>query len=142
MQQNQKHLKSKKILIIYIFRVSKWKQSVDDSVTFYDDGKIPSILVENKSDLLSPEEEQNMQKLKKYSEDLKFNGCFRASAKTGKNISESMEFLIIEIIKRMEEISSKGNELVNDRKSVTLDPDKHNKEIDKKRKEGGGGCCG
>ncbi len=123
--------------------MSKWKQSVDDSVAFYDDGKIPAILVDNKCDLLSPEDEENQQNLKKHSEELGFNGCFRTSAKTGKNIAESMQFLIIEIIKRMEDISSKGNELVNDRKSVTLDPDKHNKETDKKRKNGGGGgCCG
>ena len=123
--------------------MSKWKQSVDNSIAFYDDGKIPAILVDNKWDPLPPDEEGNVENLKRTSEELGFNGCFRTSAKTGKNIAESMVFLIVEIIKRMEDILSKGIEVVNDRKSVTLDPDKHNKEADKKRKNGGGGgCCG
>ena len=53
-----------------------------------------------------------------------------------------MEFLIKEIIKRMEEFASKGNEgLSNERQSVALDPDKHNKDADKKRKANKG-CCG
>jgi len=54
-----------------------------------------------------------------------------------------MEFLIIEIIKRMEEFALKGNEGLggNERQSVALDPDKHNKEADKKRKANKG-CCG
>ena len=84
-----------------------------------------------------------MDHLKKYSEEKGFNGCFRSSAKTGQNIAESMEFLILEIIKKMEEIASKGNDvLINDRQSVTLDPDKHNEEADQKRKKSNSGCCG
>ena len=84
-----------------------------------------------------------MDTLKKYSEENGFNGYFRSSAKTGQNISESMEFLILEIIKKMEEIASKGNDgIVNDRQSLTLDPDKHNEEADQKRKRSNGGCCG
>ena len=110
-------------------------------MTFIDNGNIPAILVENKVDLLNTEEAEQMDKLKDFAEENNFNGYFRTSAKTGQNINESMEFLIREIIKRMEEFSSKGNE-DNQRQSVTLDPDKHNKEADKKRKNGGGGCCG
>ena len=84
-----------------------------------------------------------MDNLKQFSAEYGFNGCFRCSAKTGYNIAESMEFLILEIIKKMEEIASKGNEgLVNDRQSVTLDPDKHNEEADQKRKKSNSGCCG
>ena len=52
-----------------------------------------------------------------------------------------MEFLIQEIIKRLEEINSKGGEGTNNRQSVALDPDKHNKEADAKRKQEKGGCC-
>ena len=37
-------------------------------------------------------------------------GAFRASAKAGININESMEFLIREIIKRMEGMASEGNQ--------------------------------
>ena len=129
-------------IIFIIFRTAKWKKSVDDSVAFYDDGRIPAILVENKVDLLGPEDAENIDRLKNFAETNEFNGFFRTSAKTGQNISESMQFLIIEIIKRMEEFALKGNEgLGNDRQSVALDPDKHNKEADKKRKANKG-CCG
>ena len=84
-----------------------------------------------------PEEEQdNDEELKKFSEDNGFNGYFRTSAKTGKNIDESMSFLIKEIIKKLEELNLKGNEELNkDRGSVALDPEKHNKESDQKRKK-------
>ena len=120
----------------------KWKNAVDEAVTFYDDGQLPAVLVQNKVDLLPEEEQDNVEELKKFSEENGFNGYFRASAKTGKNISESMEFLIKEIIKRLEEINSKGNADFNkDRGSVALDPDKHNKEADLKRKNETSGCC-
>ena len=52
-----------------------------------------------------------------------------------------MEFLIKNIIKRMEDMSSKGNEVfTTDRKSVALDPEKHNP-TNTKRKKDSGGCC-
>ena len=83
-----------------------------------------------------------MEELKKFSEENGFNGCFKTSAKTGKNIKESMEFLIKEIIKRLEEINSKGIDEFNKyRGSLSLDPDKHNKEADIKRKNENSGCC-
>ena len=99
-----------------------------------------------------------MDKLKEFSETNGFNGYFRTSAKTGQNVSESMEFIIHlsylnkppiclfitlmaikEIISKLEEMSLKGNEGMNERQSVALDPDKHNKGMDQKRKKEG--CC-
>jgi 50S ribosomal subunit-associated GTPase HflX len=113
---------------------------VDEAVAFYDDGVLPSVLIQNKVDLLPSEEEDNTDELKDFCQQHGFNGGFRTSAKTGKNISESMEFLIKEIIKKLEELSANGNDYKNERQSVTLDPDKHNKEADIKRKKDGG-CC-
>ena len=61
---------------------------------------------------------------------------------TGKNIDESMAFLIKEIIRKLEEINSKGNaDFIKSRGSLNLDPDKHNKEADQKRKKENSGCC-
>ena len=80
-----------------------------------------------------------MDKLKEFSETNGFNGYFRTSAKTGQNVSESMEFIIKEIISKLEEMSLKGNEGMNERQSVALDPSKHNKGMDQKRKKEG--CC-
>lgn len=136
--------KSKKyiIIIIYIYRTLKWKNSVDEAVTFYEEGNLPSILIQNKVDLLPEEEQDNIEELQKFSDDNGFNGCFRTSAKTGKNIAESMEFLIKEIIKKLEELNAKGNEELNkNRDSIALDPEKHSKEADLRRKNENSGCC-
>ena len=54
-----------------------------------------------------------------------------------------MEYLIKNIIKRMEDMQSKGNEVFStDRKSVALDPEKHNPTANAaKRKKDKDGCC-
>ena len=83
---------------------------------------MPCLLVENKVDLLDNAEEEDSS-LQEFATSNEFCGCFRTSAKTGLNISESMEFLIKTIIKRMEDMASKGNEVfTTERKSVALDP--------------------
>ena len=97
-------------------------------------------MVENKVDLLEGGEEDPS--LQEFSASNEFCGCFRTSAKTGLNISESMEFLIKTIIKRMEDMQSKGNEVfTTERKSVALDPEKHNQAAATKRKKDKDGCC-
>ena len=56
------------------------------------------------------------------------------------NINESMEYLIKNIIQRMEAMQSKGNEVFStDRKSVALDHEQHT-EVSQKRKQKDG-CC-
>ena len=53
-----------------------------------------------------------------------------------------MEYLIKTIIKRMEDMASKGNEVfTTERKSVALDPEKHTQQTGAKRKKDSGGCC-
>ena len=54
-----------------------------------------------------------------------------------------MEYLIRNIVKRMEDMQSKGNEVfTTDRKSVALDPEKHNQAATAaKRKKDKDGCC-
>ena len=111
-------------------------------MTFYEEGNLPSLLVLNKVDLLPEEEQDNIEELKAFSEENGFSGYFKVSAKTGKNIDESMTFLIKEIIRKLEEINSKGNaDFIKSRGSLNLDPDKHNKEADIKRKNENSGCC-
>ena len=102
---------------------------------------MPCLLVENKVDLLENEDLEDPG-LQQFAQNGEFCGCFRTFAKTGTNIAESMEFLIKTIIKRMEDMASKGNEEVftTERKSVALDPQKHSQEATTKRKKDGG-CC-
>ncbi len=129
-----------KFILNLIFSTLKWKGSVDEAATFIDGGKLPCLLVENKVDLLESEELEDPA-LQEFAQKGEFCGCFRTSAKTGVNISESMEFLIKTIIKRMEDMQSKGTEVfTTDRKSVALDPEKHNQAATVKRKKDGG-CC-
>ena len=99
-------------------------------------------MVENKVDLLEGDV-QNDPELEQFAQDNGFCGSFRTSAKMGINISESMEYLIKTIIKRMEDMQSKGNEVfTTERKSVALDPEKHNQAaIASKRKKDKDGCC-
>ena len=112
---------------------------MDESATFLDGGKIPCLLVENKVDLLDDSNAVNCTELDEFAKNNEFCGSFRTSAKTGVNISESMEYLIRNIIQRMEAIQSKGNDVFTaDRKSVALDPDKHSDVARKPKKEG---CC-
>ena len=54
-----------------------------------------------------------------------------------------MEYFIKNIVKRMEDMQSKGNKVFStDRKSVALDPEKHNQTANAaKRKKDKDGCC-
>ena len=98
-------------------------------------------MVENKIDLVEDNGE-NDPEFESYAQSNGFCGCFKTSAKTGVNISESMEFLIKNIIKRMEDMSQKGNEVfTTERKSVALDPQKHNEAATNQRKKNKDGCC-
>ena len=129
------------IIILIIYSTLKWKSSVDEVATFLDGGKIPFLLVENKVDLLDGDE-VNEPDLQQFAQNNGFCGNFKTSAKTGLNITESMEYLIKYIIKRMENMESKGNEVfTKSRISVTLDPEKYNQVSTIKRKPNNNGCC-
>ena len=98
-------------------------------------------MVENKIDLLDGDAE-NDPELQQFAQDNGFCGSFRTSAKTGVNITESMEYLIRTIIKRMEDMQSKGNEVfTTERKSVNLDPEKHTQTATATKRKKDGGCC-
>ena len=62
--------------------------------------------------------------MKEFAEKSGFCGCFRASAKSGKNISEAFECLICNILERIKNMESKGEKVFEkERKnSLTLDP--------------------
>ena len=104
------------------------------------DGKnLPCVLAENKCDLLEPSKANNLTDLKKFASENGFNSCFRTSAKTGVNINETMASLIENILDRMKKVSSK--EFTNDRKSVTLDPEKHENNDSYRQQQQKSGCC-
>jgi 50S ribosomal subunit-associated GTPase HflX len=116
---------------------------VDEVATFLDGGKLPCLLVENKADLLEDDNAEKNPELEEFGNSNGFCGSFRTSAKTGLNINESMEYLIKNIIQRMEAMQSKGNEEVfnTNRKNVTLDPEKHNEVVTATKRKQKDGCC-
>ena len=95
-------------------------------------------MVENNIELID-EENKNDPEFANFVENNKFCRGFKTSDKKGINISESMEFLIKNIIKRMEDFSQKGTEIfIPDRKTVSLDPQKYNEAPTSKRAKKGG----
>ena len=111
----------------------KWKESVDESTRFIDNDILPSVLVQNKIDLVDEEA------IKKFAEDNKFIGYFRTSVKMGVGVDECMDFLIGNILDRIEKCSKDGNNpLEKDVKNLVLE---HKKAGEGNNNSGMGGCC-
>lgn len=118
----------------------KWKQSVDESTRFVDGGLLPSVLVQNKIDLVEEDVVKDDEEIKKFAEENKFVNFFRTSAKMGIGIDECMEFLITHIIDKIEKCTQEGNAnpLEKDRKSLVLE---HKKINEGNKGNTGVGCC-
>ena len=118
----------------------KWKESVDESTRFIDGDIIPSVLVQNKSDLVDEESLKDEEDIKKFAEDNKYIGYFRTSVKMGVGVDECMEFLITNILERIAKCSVGGkNPLEKDRQNLVLE---HKKIIDQNNpNKATGGCC-
>ena len=89
----------------------KWKRAVDENTCFKDGESLPIILVENKIDLLE-NNEGDSSSFDEFWEKNGFLAGFRVSSKTGQNVDASMNFLITNIIKRLEEFDK--SELENE----------------------------
>ena len=118
----------------------KWKESVDESTRFIDGDIIPSVLVQNKIDLVDEESLKDEEDIKKFAEDNKYIGYFRTSVKMGVGVDECMEFLITNILERIAKCSVGGkNPLEKDRQNLVLE---HKKIIDQNNpNKAAGGCC-
>jgi len=120
----------------------KWKNTVDETTKFIDDSNIPAILIRNKVDLLEEKndneyDDENM--IKEFCEKNKFLRCFKTSAKTGTNIEEAMNFLISNIIDRMDKIAQSGsNPFEKQRESLVLQKSKNS---DNNKDNNMNGCC-
>ena len=101
-----------------------WKNSLENILDLSD---IPLIILENKCDLLGKEENdynKGVEELKKFSDENNFLGAFRTSALNGYNIENGINFLVDEIINKIEkeeEENKKMNKIENGgRKSIKL----------------------
>ena len=99
----------------------KWKKSIDDNTTFVDETPLPITLVQNKIDLVDPENlEKDEKKLKKFVEDNGFLTFSRTSCKNRQNINETMDHLLSNIIDRLEEYHKKNNLPMDDNKRTSI----------------------
>ena len=101
-----------------------WKNSLENILDLSD---IPLIILENKCDLLGKEENdynKGVEELQKFSDENNFLGAFRTSALNGYNIENGINFLVDEIINKIEkeeEENKKMNKIENGgRKSIKL----------------------
>jgi GTPase SAR1 family protein len=128
---------------LIISRVLKWKNSIDEITKFPDSSDLPMIIIENKCDLVDNLNETEPQFEEFYVKNKFING-FRTSSKNSININESMDFLIKNIIDRLEKMysvnSSSGNKVPtqeSENKSKNIVLDKKNNSAKKEKAK----CC-
>ena len=90
-----------------------WKKSIDENTKFINGENIPTILVQNKIDLIS-ENDINNDDINQFCKDNHFTYYFNTSCKNGKNINECMDYLLSYIIDKIEEVSKNNNDYIDD----------------------------
>ena len=109
--------------------IFKWKEIVNEVTRFIDNEKIPFLLIGNKIDLITNEEDKKKidEKTKDMCNNYGFLTYFLTSAKENINVEESMNYLINYIIERMKKFSEQnGIEFGKRRKdSVRLAKENH-----------------
>lgn len=110
-------------------QIMKWKEIVNEQSTFIDNEKIPFLLIGNKIDLITNEEDKKKvdENTKEICNNYGFLAYFLTSAKESINVEESMNYLIEYIIERMNKFSEEsGIEFGQKRKdSVKLIEENH-----------------
>lgn len=87
-----------------------WIKSIKE---FIDISDLPMIIMENKCDLLGDENDYNkgIEELKSFSDNNNFLGAFRTSALNGYNVENAINFLVDDIINKIE--NNKSNNTPN-----------------------------
>ena len=99
----------------------KWKKTVDDNTTFIDGTPLPIVLVQNKIDLVEAEAlEGDEEELKKFVDENKFVTFTRTSCKNNQNVNETMDFLLANIIDRLEDYHKKANIPIDNNKRTSI----------------------
>ena len=117
-----------------------WKNVMNKESVFVDGEKLPFVLVQNKIDLI--EEKKDLDeienKTKELSEQNEFVKYYLTSVKENVNVEETMNYLIGNIIDRLEVYAKNGGEVFNDqrrRSNITL------RETSSKGKDKKNSCC-
>ena len=86
-----------------------WKKSIDENTKFIDGQLLPSVLVLNKSDLANEEQMSNDKEMEEFVKNNKFDGFFRTSCLNGNGIQDVIEFIVKNIVQRLEAYSKLTN---------------------------------
>ena len=117
-----------------------WKKVINDESQFIDGEKLPFVLIQNKIDLINDKNELDEieNQTKNVSENNGFTKYYMASVKENINIDESMQYLIANIIERLENYAAVGNEVFEDQKQRdTLQLNRHSSVRSRKKEK----CC-
>ena len=88
----------------------KWKQSIDENSKFVDGTPIPIILIQNKIDLVDPQNlEIDEENLKQFINENGFLSFVRTSCKNRINVNEAMDYLLSHVIDKLEEYHKINN---------------------------------
>ena len=99
----------------------KWKKSIDGNTKFIDETPLPIVLVQNKIDLVNPENlNEDEEYLKKFVDENGFLTFTRTSCKNRQNVNETMDYLLANIIDRLEEYHKKANIPMDDNKRTSI----------------------
>ena len=99
----------------------KWKKAIDENSKFIDETPLPIVLVQNKIDLVGPDElNKDEEELKKFVDENGFLIFTRTSCKTKQNVNETMDYLLANIIDRLEEYHKKANIPIDDNKRTSI----------------------
>ena len=95
----------------------EWYKSANN---FNDIKNIPKIILENKCDLLNNENNynNNIEPLKEISNELGCINCFRTSALNGYNINKSIDYLIDQCIKELEDVDIRSYKSFSIKKNI------------------------
>ena len=117
----------------------KWKASVEENSVFLNTkDKIPCFLIENKIDLVDDDTKKDISELSEFSQNNKYSGFYRTSAKTGENVDSIMDSIIAYIINKLEECTKKGDKIQQRSSLFELNA---NEQKDKKDKNSNDECC-
>lgn len=108
------------------------KKNLLKEYDFLDEDILLSILIENKSDLLTEKNENLESEVKKFAKENGFIDGFLVSSKTGEKVNESIEFLIKEIIKLFKikkKLNDNNNENDIDIYEIKFDDSEENENI-------------
>ncbi len=103
-----------------------WKKSINENTRFLDVQILLCIFIVNKIDLVNEYFIENDSEIKKFDKDNNFDNLFKTSAKLGIGIDESMDYLIKNILERIEKFKNDNekNPIEKNRLSLVLEKNK------------------